>query len=393
MRWKWRLALAGSILAALGATGCGTVAYSPTAAGQSLPQSSGPLTGPAGAAGSAVWALEDGDVVLSDGYGSAWSVLRLPAGVPARSVAAVATAPGRDVWVAEPVQSGATLFHRSATGAAGWSATKLIARSAPARPPDQLVISVGTSATVTVLEVWELSPLTSAARLFVSPNNGRSFTQLPAPNIALPYMALTWWDAAFVSRADGVALVGASRNYVLHTTNGGLTWSRSGLVGVPGGEYVGLGDPMANGANIELPVFAASPASTGKETFTLYVSRNGGATFSQSSRPVTVTASTVPGTVPVAVDGSTIWLLPAPGSELIRSDNNGATWRTTSLPFRFAADIGSASSASATVVAGGTITCTGSKSHGSCTEQPVEVWKTSDDGSAWQEVSPGTAAS
>jgi|HubBroStandDraft_1064217.scaffolds.fasta_scaffold13782_4 photosystem II stability/assembly factor-like uncharacterized protein len=395
MSWKWRLAIiAGSVIVPMVAVGCGTRAYDTTATGSQLASlATGHLSGPAGSAGSAVWALNRGGVVLSQADGAAWSELRFPAGVSARSVAAVAATPGREVWVAEAVPSGVELLHHSTAGAAGWSATKLISPSAPAAAPERVDISAGNGATVTVLEVWDQSISLSVARVFVSPDDGLSFRQLPAPDRALPYLGLRWWSASFASAADGVAVVGATGGYVLRTTNGGQSWSRSRLIGVPANQEVALGQPVLDGTSIELPVFTASPASTGDETFALYASRDGGAAFTRSSRPVTVTGSTVPGVVPMAVRGNTIWLLPSPGSQLLRSDNDGATWSRVDLPFNQAQAISAATASSATIVAGGSLTCHGQKSHGVCSQQPVAIWKTTDDGRAWQNVSPGSAAS
>jgi hypothetical protein len=403
MNWKWRLAIiAGSILVSLGAAGCGTRPYSPAAAGPSdgggagsqlASPSAGQLSSPSGVAGSTVWAVNRGGLVVSQANGGAWSELRLPSGVSAQSVAAVSATPGGDIWVARPVRSGVELLHRSIAGAAGWSATTLVSPSAPATAPDRVVVSTGTAATVTVLEVWDLSLSQSVARVFVSLDSGRSFSELPAPDRALPYLGLPWWYASFVSAADGAAVVGATGGYLLHTTDSGRAWSLSRLTGVPAGQNVALGEPRLDGTNIELPVFAASPTSTGDETFSLYLSRDGGTTYTQSSRPVTVTGSTVPGAVPVAVQGTTIWLLPAPGSQLMRSDNDGATWSRVALPFHAAEAIGAASASSATIIAGGSFTCSGAKAHGACSKQALTVWKTTDDGRTWQNVSPSSSAS
>jgi photosystem II stability/assembly factor-like uncharacterized protein len=401
MKWKWQLAIiAGSILVPLGAAGCGTRPDSPAgpndgggAESQLASPSPGQLSGPSGVAGSAVWALNRSGLVLSQASGNAWSELRLPTGVSAQSVAAVSATPGRDIWVARPVRSGVELLHRSIAGAVGWSATTLISPSAPATAPDRVAISTGTGATVTVLEAWDLSISQSVVRVYVSPDNGRTFSQLPAPDRALPYLGLHWWNASFASAADGVAVVGATGGYLLHTTDAGRAWSLSRLTGVPAAQNVALGKPILDGTNIELPVFAASPTSTGDETFSLYVSRDGGTTFTQSTRPVTVTGATVPGAVPVAVQGTTIWLLPAPGSQLMRSDNDGATWSHVTLPFQAAEAVGAATAGSATIVAGGSLKCSGAKAHGECSKQALTIWKTTDDGRTWQNVSPSSAAS
>ena len=378
---------------------CGSEAFQLTAAvhtskAQAGVSASASIADQANVSGPAAWALTSEDLYLSDSSEYSWSQLALPAGVSRHSVAAVMASGGSAVWLAADHGDGVQLFRRGITGQSAWTMTALPSSSAPAsvspaRPPDQVTISQGSAGTLTLLEVWDQSPSASVQRLFVSSNDGATFTQLPQPNRELPYLGLPWWNAVFGSAKDGVAVVGASRNYLIYTSDGGVRWSRAALTGVPAGAEVALGTPFQVGNAVDLPVFAASPSSNGAETVSVLVSQNGGASFGGApAHPVTITGSTVPGPVPVAAYGSTVWLVP-PGGTALLSRDNGRTWTKVSVPFAGASAVGASSPTTATIVTGGGDVCSGAKQQPNCSLQAVKLWRTGNSGQTWQDVTPG----
>jgi hypothetical protein len=374
---------------------CASQVYQLTAAVHTAQAAaSAQINGPADVSGQTAWAVSNGSLYLSGNSGNSWSTLGLPAGVSGRSVAAVTASGGSAVWLAAEHGSAVELFRRGIAGQSAWTRTALPASAAPAgvspgQSPNQVVISQGSAGTLTLLEVWDQSASASIPRLFVSSNDGASFTQLAQPNRELAYLGLPWWTAVFTSAKDGVAVVGAARNYLIYTSDGGQSWSRAALAGIPAGQEVALGTPFLAGQAMDLPVFTASPSSTGAESAFLLVSQNGDASFSRTpAQPVTITAATVPGPVPMAASGNAVWLLP-PGRTALVSRDNGRTWTNVSLPFAGASAVSSAGSASATIVAGGGYVCSGPKQQSTCSAQAVKLWSTSDNGLNWQDVTPG----
>lgn len=228
----------------------------------------------------------------------------------------------------------------------------------------------------------------SIQRLFFSANDGDSFSQMPQPNRALPYLGLRWWSAVFTSAKDGVAVVGATRNYLLYTKDGGRTWARAALGRIPVGQDVVIGTPLTPGKSLELPVFTAPHSSTGPESVSLLVSHNDGASFTGPlTRPVVVIGATVPGPVPVAIYDNTIWVT-SPESRAFRSSGNDSTWTSMALPFQGTDAVGISSPAVATIIAGGGFHCATSKRQPKCSRQAIEVWRTNNYGETWHNVTP-----
>jgi photosystem II stability/assembly factor-like uncharacterized protein len=252
--------------------------------------------------------------------------------------------------------------------------------------PTRFIITPGSGATVTVAEAWDQSFSRSLTQLFFSANDGKTFTRLPAPNPLRPYVGLRWWGVAFSSAENGVAVVGATENYLIHTSDGGKTWTRSALPGAEGN--IALGTPVFQNNEIFLPVYTAT-GSTTSETFSLLVSRNGGASFSGfMARAVTVRSSTIPGPVPFALAGDSVWLAP-PSGPLLHSTNDGSTWTTLISPAQAVQQVTVASgSDSATLISGGNISCTGPKAHARCAATGSTVWRTADGGLKWVNVTP-----
>jgi hypothetical protein len=399
LRKRNLLLVAGlSVIAAVTAA-CGSQVYQLTdaihtsQAGHDV-SASAPVNGPADVSGTTDWAVSNGSLYLSGNSGHSWSKLALPAGVSAGSVAAVTASGGSAVWLAADHGNAVELYRRGIAGQSAWTTTGLPASAAPAgvspgQSPNQVVISQGSAGTLTLLEVWDQSPSASIPRLFVSSNDGASFTQLAQPNRELPYLGLPWWTAVFASARDGVAVVGGARNYLIYTSDGGQHWSRAALTGIAADQYIALGTPFLAGKAMDLPVFAASPSSNGAESASLLVSQNGGASFGEASaHPVTITGSTVPGPVPMAASGNVVWLVP-PGRTAFVSRDNGRTWTQISLPFAGATAVSAAGPASATIVAGGGYVCSGPKQQSKCPAQAVKLWSTADNGLSWQDVTPG----
>lgn len=369
------------------AAACGTIAYH-----ASIPQSPGDSTisGLTDTSGSATLGLAGNSVHLSNDGGAKWYNIALPSGLPGKSVASVAVSPGREVWVAAAHGVTEELFRHALSSTGSWAMTPLPASSASgvrlAQPPSRVLITPGAGTTVTVAEAWDRSFSNSLMHLFFSADNGKTFTILPAPNPMRPYVGLRWWSVAFSSAENGVAVVGATENYLIHTSDGGKTWTRSALRGAD--QDIALGTPVLQNNEIFLPVYTAT-ASTTSETFSILVSRNGGASFSGlTPRAITIKSSTIPGPVPFALSGGSVWLAP-PGGTLLHSTNDGSTWTTLISPARAVEEVTVVpGSNSATLISGGGISCTGPKAHSRCAVTGSTIWRTANGGRNWVNVTP-----
>jgi photosystem II stability/assembly factor-like uncharacterized protein len=369
------------------AAACGTTPY-PASSPQSPAGST--ISGLTDTSGSAALGLAGNSVHLSNDGGTKWYNIALPSGLPGKSVATVAVSPGRDVWVAAAHGVTEELFRHALSSTGSWAMTPLPASSASGvrltQPPSRVLITPGAGTTVTVAEAWDQSFSNSLMQLFFSADNGTTFTLLPAPNPMRPYVGLRWWGVAFSSAENGVAVVGATENYLIHTSDGGKTWTRSALPGAD--QDIALGTPVLQNNKIFLPVYTAT-ASTTSETFSILVSRNGGVSFSGlTPRAITIKSSTIPGPVPFALSGSSVWLAP-PGGTLLHSTNDGGTWTTLISPARAVQEVTVVpGSNSATLISGGGVSCTGPKARSQCAATGSTIWRTANGGRNWVNVTP-----
>ena len=166
-------------------------------------------------------------------------------------------------------------------------------------------------------------------------------------------MNIYWTSVTFITPTSGVVVgsYGAGGGEaIFYTSDGGRSFSPTKVVGVPKESPVVFGTPFEAGASIELPVLETT--SSGGERFSLFVSHNGGASFSGPvGEVINVSGSFALGRSPLVAYGKTLWVV---GERAIyESANNGRTWTTVS-----ASDLSSitamslTSATSATAVAG-----------------------------------------
>jgi photosystem II stability/assembly factor-like uncharacterized protein len=294
------------------------------------PATSEPLM--AGVDGAAAWALTASGLSVSHDGGRTWSDMALPDGVSPRDVASVAEGPDDELWVAAVNGDAVELFHDAGTSSAGWSHTALVPSwpaGMTALAPNFVRITPGPSGFVTVLASDFLTPTTSIRRLFVSSDDGATFRQHAPPRSSDLYT--TWSALTFITPAEGVVVAGPVMDRVFFTADGGASWSRSRIKGLPSGVTVVDGTPFVNGPEIELPV-VASTTSNG-ETLSLYTSDDGGATFSGPVGSVlTVQGNNDASPLPLGMYGATIWVARPSGGNIYVTSDNAQTWTTISTP-------------------------------------------------------------
>ena len=296
--------------------------------------STGPRTnGPrlAGVDGAAAWALSATRLSVSDDGGLDWSDLALPGGVSPGAVASIAEASNGELWLAT-VKGASTvkLYRRETSTSAGWSYTTLV----PAWPTAadgfrfrsrSVMITPGPSGMVTVVVLAGTGHTGAVPRLFVSLDEGATFRQYPMPVTST--LNTHWQSVTFSTRKAGVVIVspGApAAEALFHTSDGGSSWSPVSITGLPTGAAVVFGTPFSEGTDIELPVVAST--SKDGETFALYVSHDGGASFAGPIGSVISADSFGPGPSPLAAYGQTLWVVGE--ARTYESGNDGRSWRT-----------------------------------------------------------------
>ena len=77
---------------------------------------------------------------------------------------------------------------------------------------------------------------------------------------------------------------------------------------------------------------ATSTLAGGSEEFDYYTSTDGGQTFSRTGQPLVFSGTENSGVLNSAVDGNTLWVVPASGAVIYKSTNAGTTWTSLSSP-------------------------------------------------------------
>ncbi len=242
------------------------------------------LQGTVGMNGSSAWAMSNSGLSLSQDGGRTWSDVALPTGVNATSVLAVSAETGRALWLAVGSSNGVLMYRKQ--GASAWTGPTPIIPSwattgaaGVTGPIQNATITPGPSGLVTVTETIGLGNSTAAEALFVSTDDGLTYTAQPSrAQDSGPY----WSSVVFATPQDGALISGAGTypHDINHTTDGGATWVAATVTGLPAasaGAYE-LGQLVLAGSDIELPVTTFALGSN-DYTFLVLVSHDGGATF------------------------------------------------------------------------------------------------------------------
>ncbi|HEX9032149.1 MAG TPA: sialidase family protein [Streptosporangiaceae bacterium] len=318
------------LISMIALAGCGTVPAH-TAAG---PAAAGPATGTVlagqgyvGQAGWGAWRVTSLGLSVSTDGGRHFAQVPLPAKVGPAAVLAVTQASGGTAWLcaAGPGRSVTVYARNSQTGS--WSAgTRLTPRwpaglgGAELMPPTQVAVTAGRAGQVVVTTQLMLSHSVAIMRMFVSADGGKTFAQRILPSSSA--LNTPWWSAV-MSGTYGVAVIGNRMNEVVHTVNGGSSWSASALSGVSG-DYV-AGPAIFAGSTTYLPVTESDHAGHGK--FVLLRSTDGGATFSAGGdQAVSFGGPFDPSPAPLSAEGSVWWLVYSPGGVVYRSADYGRSW-------------------------------------------------------------------
>jgi photosystem II stability/assembly factor-like uncharacterized protein len=336
------------------------------------------LPGSVTLSGSSAWMLLDAGITISNDAGRTWATVGLPSGVTSSSVGAVATAPGRPLWLAVHSGDGYRLYRRP-DAATAWTSVLLTPSWAllpsTSGQADMIRITPGPGSLVTVAETMSGGSTAAVTSLFVSNDDGKSFVQHPprAGSVANMY----WATVTFTTPESGVVIAGPDTypHVFLHTADGGSTWSEARVTGLPAAPDYTPGTPMLVGSDIEVPVSVCGSACS-TDTFLLLVSHDGGATFDPMGVPIPSGGNASA----VAALGSITWVSTG-GGIIQETTDGGQTWTAVTaagLPINVSSlDLTGPTSATAVVVDSG---CAGFKTD--CWYRNYLV-ATTDGGRAW----------
>ena len=332
-----RVGLMTLLTLAIAAAGCGTL-RAPSATAPEAPArlASSPPAGQVsvGQFGWAAWRVTGQGLSLSSDGGRHFAQVALPAAVAPADVLAVAHVAGGVTWLAAagPGRSVTAYTRDPKTGS--WSAGTELTPSWPrglgaaaSMPPSQVTITPGDSHQVVVTIQLMLTHSVAITRNFVSHDGGARYVQRVLP--ATSDLNTPWWSAV-LSGEHGVAVIGDRMDQVVHTTDGGSTWSASAVSGV-GGDYV-AGPATFAGTTVYLPVTEANAA--GRGAFVLLRSTDGGATFTAGGAQ-TVSFGGPFDPAPAQMSAAAgVWWLASPTGAIYRSLDHGRSWSKTpaSLP-------------------------------------------------------------
>jgi len=338
----------------------------------------------AGVDGESAWALSDTELSVSDDGGEQWSYVALPADVTPQAVVSIAEAPDGELWLATVQSSDVTLYRKSSTST--WSDTSLVPSWSTATAgfsfqTGSVEITPGPSDMVTVVLLDELGHTTAIPRLFVSLDDGATFRQYPTPMTSA--LNIYWQSVTFVSSASGVlvATFGAGAGETLfYTPDGGASWRPATVAGLRTNVGIVFGTPFVVGPDLELP--AIRPTEGGGETLSLYVSQDGGASFTGPIGSVITTTGTFALSPSVVADyGESLWVLG--GGKIYESADNGQRWATVTTSGLERASAMSLTGTSAATAVTGKGSCAGFKSE--CTYKTWFV-RTTDGGQTWSQA-------
>ncbi len=326
MRHKGLVLLAAGMMAL---SGCGTSSVSPSVA-EGIPGASRPpvpghaLTGRFGSLGTSLWLLSESSLSTSDDGGLHWSMQTLPDNVTAAAIAAVAQVPGRRLWIAVPDDSAVHLYSIAA-GATSWASSMLVptwpAGAASAGPAGAVVITPGPGSLVTVAASIPNGTDGTYSSLFISTDDGMTFVEHPA-SVNSP-ANVVWTHVAFVNSQSGLVVGGPAGATLLHSSDGGTTWTPTSPKALPVSASCYLGNPSIVGTDVEVPRIMLPSGGVGA-SLSLLISHDGGLTFDSPAGAALDLGSAV--NPAMASRGEAIWVVPNAGGRVFETGDRGRTW-------------------------------------------------------------------
>ena len=228
-----------------------------------------------------VWNQTDSGIDVSHDAGRTWSQVGL-ADVQAASILAISGAPGRALWIAAKDGMGVRLFRRPDAGGS-WSSTLLVPSwptifDVNGQPIESVILTPGPAGVVTVAETIGVGNSVADTSLFISTDDGMSFTQHQPSAGSLAN--LYWESVTLVTPDSGVVVEGSNIPVdLIHTPDAGTTWVTSLISGLPAVDVNYFGTPVANGTDIEVSVTSWASTDNNNVNFAILTSHDGGATF------------------------------------------------------------------------------------------------------------------
>jgi photosystem II stability/assembly factor-like uncharacterized protein len=270
--------------------------------------------------------LSESGLSTSDDGGLHWSTHTLPNNVTAPAIADVAQVPNRGLWIAVPDDTGVHLY-RLASGASAWTGTLLVptwpAGAASAGPAGTVAIDVGPGGLVTVAATIPNGMDGAFSSLFISTDDGSKFVEHAASPDSPANVA--WKHLTFVSAQSGLVVAGTDAATLLHSSDGGTTWSPVSLKGLPAATSFYLGEPVITGSDVELPVIGL-PAGGKGASLSLMTSHDAGLTFDSPNGSALDLGTAV--NPPLANRGDVLWVVPSTGRLILETGDSGRTWKS-----------------------------------------------------------------
>jgi photosystem II stability/assembly factor-like uncharacterized protein len=196
----------------------------------------------------------------------------------------------------------------------------------PGQSINHVILTPGPSGLVTVSETVGGGMTSAAETLFVSSDDGKSFVQRHPTGDGC--VQCYWTSVTFSTPKLGVVISGNSTKFidVLHTSDGGTTWSLAAVTGLPAVADYELGDAFMIGADIEVPVSIYTHDGNSPPTLSLLISHDGGATFA-------------PGGIALPSDriwggfdslGQVTWVV-GDAANIYETTNGGQTWTSVNV--------------------------------------------------------------
>lgn len=300
------------------------------------------VEGTASLNGTAAWVMTGSGLSVSSDGGRTWSAPALPPATTAQNLLQVEGAPGRGFWLAFR-EGNAIRFYRTPDGAT-WSST-LLAPTWPqifqvSGPPELVLIAPGPGGLLTVAETVGVGTANAVTALFISTDEGVTFVQRPptSGSVANEY----WHWMAFLDADRGVVGIGPetgpgsarSAVAVIHTSDGGRTWSRSSFPSAPVPATGEIGAPALVGSDIVTPITSWASDGSDNGSFRLAISHDAGASFTSLGNPLPKTTGLLPITA-TATLGGVSWVV-AQGDQgppaIYKTADAAATWASVPAP-------------------------------------------------------------